>query len=158
LVKFSASEVYATFHKLKQNPIEKPSQSARDRTKDLIYQELKEQYENGTINFEEFFEKVAYHIIFPYGEDENVNDEDSEDDDFELDDDYDLCLPQSSSNKKRFEQKIVFENSLESIDFEHRLDFSNMVIKGQTVQSSQLKDRRLRLKFSQTKNSIHAAI
>ncbi|CAF1067258.1 unnamed protein product [Brachionus calyciflorus] len=109
-----------------------------DYKKDKIYSELHEQYAEKIITFEQYFNKLATHVIHPFSEtsddfrDIETNDEEESDEN----------VQKQSIRKKRKRSNFKLENCLEDIDFFYKFqnvsnaeskETSNTEIKSESV-------------------------
>ncbi|RNA32647.1 hypothetical protein BpHYR1_035331 [Brachionus plicatilis] len=66
MIKKSETETSNRFYNTERNPIEEPKQLPKNKRKDDILARLKVQYTKNIITFEQYFEKLAAHIVDPY--------------------------------------------------------------------------------------------
>ncbi|RNA11945.1 hypothetical protein BpHYR1_032891 [Brachionus plicatilis] len=66
MIKKSETETCNRFYNNERNPIEEPKQLPKNKRKDDILARLKVQYTKNIITFEQYFEKLAAHIVDPY--------------------------------------------------------------------------------------------
>ena len=121
--------------------LDKPKkQKKKDADKDFFLALIALEFQQGQINFKEFYSKLTYRVTFPY---EDGNDYDCQFvDDDNLDEFLDENLVENSSNvdesSKSYKNKVEFENPFREVDFMKRIDKVKTLINPKVALTSEL--------------------